>query len=152
MHLLLFDCSLMSLFAQEYEELVESGIHVTPVVNQLEVSPVMYQKNVLDYFEGKNILISAYKPLNRAACFDISPIPELASKYSKTPAQVVLRWGLQKGMIVVAKTSSRMKENRDIFNFSLTDDEMQQLDALTRKEDIREREEQKLKFMRKASL
>jgi len=121
---------------------------VTPVVNQLEVSPVLYQKDAIDYFEANNILISAYKPLNRAACFDRSPIPEFAAKYAKTPAQIMLRWGLQKGLIVVAKTSSRMKENRDIADFSLEDDEIQQLDALTAPEDVQDQEAVKLKFMR----
>jgi methylglyoxal/glyoxal reductase len=99
------------------------------------VSPVLYRANTIAYFESHDILVSAYKPLNRAASFDQSPIPELATKYSKTPAQVMLRWGLQKGLIVIAKTNSRMKENRDIANFSLTVDEMQQLDALTTPED-----------------
>lgn len=136
---------------QEYEELVSSNIRVAPVVNQLEVSPVHYQKEVVDYFEDCGILISAYKPLNRAACFDQTPIPELSAKYSKTPAQVMIRWGLQRGLIVVAKTNSRMKENRDVTDFSLTVEEMESLDALTTLEYIQEREESKLKFMRQAS-
>ena len=140
-----------SLLGQEYKELVNSGIHVTPVVNQLEVSPLLYQKDVIDYFEDHNILISAYKPLNRAACFDRCPIPELAAKYSKTPAQIMLRWGLQKGLIVVAKTSSRMKENRDITDFSLTNEEMLLLDALTTTEYIEDRDKNKFNFMRKTS-
>lgn len=117
---------------------------MVPVVNQIEVSPVLYRKDVIEYFGANSIFISAYKPLNRAACFDRSPLPELAAKYCKTPAQIMLRWGLQKRLIVVAKTSSRMKENRDITDFSLTEDEMQQLDALTTPEYIREREDHEL--------
>lgn len=139
------------MLGQEYKDLVDSGIHVTPVVNQLEVSPILYQKSVLDYFDDRNILISAYKPLNRAACFDRSPLPELATKYSKSPAQIMLRWGLQKGLIVVAKTSSRMKENRDITDFSLTNEEILQLDALTTTEYIEDRDKNKSDFMRKTS-
>lgn len=139
------------MLGQEYKDLVDSGIHVTPVVNQLEVSPILYQKSVLDYFDDRNILISAYKPLNRAACFDLSPLPELATKYSKSPAQIMLRWGLQKGLIVVAKTSSRMKENRDITDFSLTNEEILQLDALTTTEYIEDRDKNKSDFMRKTS-
>jgi diketogulonate reductase-like aldo/keto reductase len=121
------------------------------VVNQLEVSPVLYQEEVIDYFGTNNVLISAYKPLNRAACFDRSPIPELSAKYAKTPAQVMLRWGLQKGLIVVAKTKSRMKENRDVMDFSLTAEEIRDLEILTTSEYIQEREESKISFMRKAA-
>lgn len=124
-----------------------------PVVNQLEVSPILYQKNVIDYFNDQGILISAYKPLNRGANFDSDPLLELAAKYNKTPAQVMLRWGLQRGLIVVAKTStsSRMKENRDVLGFSLTEDEMMQLDALTTPECVQEREQNKITFMRRSS-
>lgn len=120
------------------------------MVNQIEVSPVLYRKDVIDYFESKGVLISAFKPLNRAKCFDRPPIPQLAAKYSKTPAQIMLRWGFQKGLIVVSKTSSRMKENRDIVDFSLTNDEMLQLDALTTPECVGKREKHEL--MSKTSL
>jgi diketogulonate reductase-like aldo/keto reductase len=138
---------------QEYEELIKNGINVQPVVNQLEVSPILYQRSVIDYFKSQKVLISAYKPLNRGANFGSEPLPELAAKYSKTEAQVMLRWGLQRGLIVVAKTAtaSRMNENRDVLNFSLTDDEMMQLDTLTTSEYVHERERNKFTFMQKTS-
>jgi 2,5-diketo-D-gluconate reductase A len=65
----------------------------------------------------------------------------------------MLRWGLQRGLIVVAKTAtaSRMNENRDVLNFSLTDDEMMQLDTLTTSEYVHERERNKFTFMQKTS-
>jgi diketogulonate reductase-like aldo/keto reductase len=110
------------------------------------VSAVLYRPDTIAYFEAHGILVSAYKPLNRAASFDQSPIPELANKYSKTPAQVMLRWVLQKGLIVIAKTNSRMKENRDIIDFSLTADEMQQLDALTTPENVQKGDDHERKF------
>ena len=132
---------------------MEGGINVPPVVNQLEVSPIHYQKTAIDYFKSQNVLISAYKPLNRGANFGSEPLPELAAKYGKSEAQIMLRWGLQRRLIVVAKTAtaSRMNENRDILDFSLTDDEMMQLDTLTTSECIREREQNKFAFMKKTS-
>lgn len=132
---------------------MEGGINVPPVVNQLEVSPILYQKSVIDYFKSQNVLISAYKPLNRGANFGSEPLPQLAAQYEKSEAQIMLRWSLQRGLIVVAKTAtaSRMHENRDMFDFSLTDDEMMQLDTLTTSECVHEREQNKLAFMQKTS-
>ena len=68
---------------------------------------------------------------------------EIASNHSATPAQVMLRWGIQKGFIVVCKTSNteRMIENRSLFHFALSDDEMEVLDGLTTTEDVKAREE-----------
>lgn len=146
-------CCSLCVCSQEYEELIKNGINVQPVVNQLEVSPILYQRSVIDYFKSQKVLISAYKPLNRGANFGSKPLPELAAKYSKTEAQIMLRWSLQRGLIVVAKTAtaSRMNENRDILNFSLTDDEMMQLDTLTTSEYVHERERNKFTFMQKTS-
>lgn len=130
---------------------MKSGINIQPVVNQLEVSPILYVKSVIDYFKSQNVLVSAYKPLNRGANFRSEPLPELAAKYGKSEAQIMLRWSLQRGLIVVAKTAtaSRMHENRDILNFSLTNDEMMQLDTLTTVEYVHEREQNKFTFMQK---
>jgi len=137
---------------EEYEKLVESGIEILPAVNQVEVSPVMYRPKLVKYFQSKNILVGAYKPLHRAAAFDREPIVKLAEKYSVSPAQIMLKWSLQKGLIVVAKTAnvSRMHENRSIMHFLLPDDEMALLDSLTTEQALRERE--KHETMRKSSL
>ena len=137
---------------QEYEELVQAGISVTPAVNQIEVSPVMYRKDQIDYFQARGIVICAHKALNRAGAFDHKAVAELATKHSVTAAQVMLRWGLQKGLVVAAKTlhPQRMRENRSVTSFSLSSEDMALLDSLTTVKDIREREE--LEKMRKTSL
>lgn len=132
---------------QEYAELVESGIEVVPAINQIEVSPVMYRKELIDYFQSKNILVCAYKPLNRAGAFDRPALVDLASNYGVTPPQIMIRWGMQKGLIVAAKSSraSRMAENRNLANFELTEKDMSLLDYLTTTEDLRVRQEHELK-------
>lgn len=128
----------------EYQELMatRNNIKVFPVVNQFEVSPFMYRPRDVEYFQSKGVLVSSSKALHRGEGFDHPTIMEILSKRRITAAQVMLRWGIQKGLIVVAKTSSfdRMVENRDIFHFSLDPDEMAKLDAITTDEDVNERE------------
>jgi methylglyoxal/glyoxal reductase len=137
---------------EEYEELVQGGITVAPAVNQIEVSPVMYRSELVNFFQESNILVAAYKPLNRASAFDRPIIVQLAAKHSVSPAQVMLRWSLQKGLIVVAKTSNadRMRENRAITHFSLSNEDMELLDSLSLVEDLRKRAEHET--LRKTSL
>jgi diketogulonate reductase-like aldo/keto reductase/8-oxo-dGTP pyrophosphatase MutT (NUDIX family) len=131
----------------EYETLIEEGIAVMPSINQIEVSAVMYRPERIKYFQNRGILVGAFKPLNRAACFDKEPIPRIAEAYGKTPAQVLLRWALQKGLIVVSKTAtpSRMKENINVLDFVLNKEDMLALDSLTIAEDIKERERREAK-------
>jgi diketogulonate reductase-like aldo/keto reductase/8-oxo-dGTP pyrophosphatase MutT (NUDIX family) len=137
---------------KEYEELVRTGISVLPVCNQMEISPVMYRKEMVSFFQQRNILVAAYKPLQRAAAFDRPVILEIAKKHRVTPGQVMLRWGLQKRLIVASKTMhpDRMRENRDVLDFGLTSDDMMRLDALTTDRDLQEREKNDIK--EKASL
>lgn len=121
---------------EEYEVLQSSQISIQPVVNQIEVSAVMYRPNLVEYFQKQNIAIVAYKPLNRGigTIYDTKPIiHSLAEKYTVSPAQIMLRWCLQKKLIVVCKTlhQDRMKENRSIFHFHLTDEDIHLLDSLT---------------------
>mmetsp|Transcript_3019 Transcript_3019/g.4452 ORF Transcript_3019/g.4452 Transcript_3019/m.4452 type:complete len:281 (-) Transcript_3019:1596-2438(-) len=127
----------------EYETLINGGIHVLPEVNQFEISPLMYREEDILFFKSRKILVSASKALNRGGkAFQNEPIFRLAEKYEVTEAQIMLRWGLQKGYIVVAKTStpSRMVENRNLTSFSLTNNEIQELDQLTTAKAVEERE------------
>ena len=126
----------------EYEELISNNISVPPVVNQFEVSPFMYRPRDVEYFQCKGVLVSSSKALHRGEGFDHEIIEIISKRHNITAAQVVLRWGLQKGLIVVAKTSNfdRMVENRDILHFSLGQDEMAQLDSITSEKDVSDRE------------
>jgi diketogulonate reductase-like aldo/keto reductase len=97
--------------------------------------------------------VSSSKALHRGGGFDDSVIQQLSEKYRDrthgclrirpTPAQIMIRWGLQKGLIVVTKTStpSRMLENRDVLQFTLSDAEMASLDGLTSLDDVEKREQ-----------
>ncbi|KAL3782864.1 hypothetical protein HJC23_008858 [Cyclotella cryptica] len=138
---------------EEYDELMSTAnnISVPPVVNQFEVSPFMYRADLLSFFENKGLLVSSSKSLHRGEGFDNSIIKNLSQKYRDTkrgclrirptPAQIILRWGVQKGIIVVAKTAtpSRMIENQDIQKISLSEEEMAMLDGLTSTDDVEKR-------------
>jgi diketogulonate reductase-like aldo/keto reductase len=131
----------------------KNGITIPPIMNQFEVSPFMYRPELVSYFQQKGVLVSSSKALHRGGGFDDSVIQQLSEKYRDrkqgclrirpTPAQIMIRWGVQKGLIVVTKTStaSRMLENRDVLQFTLSDAEMESLDGLTSLDDVEKREQ-----------
>ena len=121
----------------DYEELERSGLVKVcrPVVNQIEVSPFLYRKECVDYFQEKHIVVQAFKPLQRGAALQNDTVKSIAQKHSVTAAQVLIKWGLQKGLCVCVKSSnaSRMAENLKEW-WGLDMDDMDQLDALTTEE------------------
>jgi diketogulonate reductase-like aldo/keto reductase len=108
-----------------------------PVVNQVEFSPFLYQRELFEFCNSKNIKLEAYSPLTRGKRLDHPKVVELAQKYNKSTAQVLIRWGLQHQIIEIPKSGNKdhLKENIDIFDFNLDNDEMQELDNLN--EDLR---------------
>jgi len=118
------------------EELLEEH-DVTPAVNQVEFHPFLYQKEMLEYCQRKGIQVEAYSPLARGERFKHSRITALATKYSKTPAQLMLRWGLQHGLVVIPKSTGeeRIRENSQVFDFEISAEDMRSLDSLN--EDLR---------------
>ena len=102
------------------------------MVNQVEYHPRLTQKELLTFSRENGIQLEAWSPLMRGEILTEPTIVEIGKKYGKTPVQVVLRWDLQHGVVTIPKsvTPARIKENADIFDFSLTDEEMKQIDAL----------------------
>ncbi|MFG3435514.1 aldo/keto reductase [Lysinibacillus fusiformis] len=105
---------------------------VIPVINQIEFHPHLTQEEVRAYCTDKDIQVEAWSPLMNGALLEEALIQELASKYDKTPAQIVLRYDVQHNVVTIPKTmtATRMVENLDVFDFTLTDGEMARLDAL----------------------
>ena len=105
---------------------------VIPVINQIEFHPHLTQEEVRAYCTDKDIQVEAWSPLMNGALLEEALIQDLASKYGKTPAQIVLRYDVQHNVVTIPKTmtATRMVENLDVFDFTLTDGEMAQLDAL----------------------
>lgn len=103
-----------------------------PVVNQIEWSPFGYSRAMLDFCNEQGIIIQAYSPLTRTTRLDNITLQNIANAYNKTPAQVIIRWNLQHGVIPLPKANQRthLKENIEVFDFELTDEDMVTLDGL----------------------
>ena len=113
------------------EELLDACATV-PAVNQVEFHPFLYQEELLDFCRGQGVQLEAYSPLARARRLRDRGVVEVARRHGKTPAQVLIRWGLQHGLVVIPKSTrrERIAENADVFDFALSPDEMRTLDAL----------------------
>ena len=113
------------------DSLLETA-NVVPHVNQIYVSPSDLQLELVAANAKHHILTQAYSPLGKGTLLDAPELKELAQKYGKTPAQVILRWNLQKGYNPLPKsvTPSRIRENIDLFDFELSADELQKMDTL----------------------
>ena len=119
---------------------VEQRLHgeseIIPAVNQIEVNPYLTQDELRAFCAGHQIAVEAWSPLGRGAALEDPQITAIAHRAAKTPAQVVLRWHLQRGDIVFPKstTPARIKENIDIFDFELSGEDHEAITALNRNE------------------
>jgi diketogulonate reductase-like aldo/keto reductase len=126
----------VSNFQQAHLERLIAETGVAPVVNQVELHPYFAQAGLRREHEEHNIITEAWSPLAQGAVLDDPVIVEIAQAHSKSPGQVVIRWHLQHGNVVIPKsvTQSRIEENFDVFGFTLTGDQMAAIDALDRGE------------------
>jgi len=115
------------------EEILEHG-QVVPAVNQIELHPFLHPGGLLSFCVGHGIQIESYSPLTKALHLHHPVIEHVARRRGHTPAQVVLRWHVQHGFIPIPRSVQRnhIEENIRVFDFSLTDEDMQQLDSLDR--------------------
>ena len=122
----------VSNFLQNHLEDLLPSVEIVPMVNQMEFHPYLVQQDLIDFCVSKNIQYEAWSPLMQGQIFDLDVMKDLASKYNKTIAQVVLRWDLQKGVITIPKSSKpeRIKANADLFDFELSNKDVQLLDSL----------------------
>ena len=105
---------------------------VTPVVNQIELHPLLNQAELRAVNAGRGIVTEAYGPLGVGRLLDNATIGSVAEAHGKSPAQALIRWSIQLGNVVIPRSGSpeRIKENLDVFDFELTDDEMATLNGL----------------------
>jgi diketogulonate reductase-like aldo/keto reductase len=105
-----------------------------PCVNQVKFSPFHYKPELLRFCNDHDIVITAYTPLNKGNDFNNTTLMALTRKYDRTPAQIMLRWAIDKGVVVIPKTSrkERIEENAKIFDFSLNSEDIEQLDAINK--------------------
>jgi diketogulonate reductase-like aldo/keto reductase len=107
---------------------------VPPMVNQIELNPFVYRRRLLEACRDAGVVVEAYSPLMRGRDLDDRRIVAVARKHGRTPAQVVLRWAVQHGTVVIPKSRNRerIRSNAQIFDFTLDADDMAALDALDR--------------------
>ena len=109
---------------------------VTPAVNQIELHPYLVQAELRREHAERGIVTEAWSPLAKAKATKDPVVDEIASAHDRTPGQVVLRWHIQLGNVVFPKSMSpeRLRQNIDIFDFELSEDEMGRIEALDRGE------------------
>ncbi len=121
-------------FHQHHLEKLLKVADVVPSINQVELHPLLSQKPLMDYCLEKGICMQAYSPIARmdSKLIEHPLLVELANKYQKSVVQIVLRWDVQKGIIVIPKSGNlkRLKENINIFDFELTSNEMLKIDQI----------------------
>lgn len=117
------------------EKLLETAM-IKPMVNQIEFSPRLTQVELRDYCKLNNIVVESWSPLMQGQVFEINELKDIAKKYNKTVAQVVLRFNIQSDVVVFPKsiTAARIQENFDIFDFELDADDMKIINNLNTNE------------------
>ncbi|MHA1409025.1 MAG: aldo/keto reductase [Candidatus Odinarchaeia archaeon] len=107
---------------------------IVPMVNQVEFNPYNYQEKLLKFCQKNNIQLEAYSPLTKGTKLNDPKLVKIASKYSKTPAQILIRWCLQKKVVVIPKSSrpEKIYENSHVFDFEITNEDMKLLDSFTK--------------------
>lgn len=124
-------------FDIEHLQRVMDECEIVPAINQVECHPYLQQKELKQFCEENGIMLEAYSPLMNGTYVMENPvIKELAETHGKTPAQIILRWHLQSDVVVIPKTvtPSRMEENLNVFDFELSQADMDKIATLDRNE------------------
>ncbi|GAA4279288.1 aldo/keto reductase [Aquimarina mytili] len=122
----------VSNFMQHHLEDLMSTSEIIPMVNQMEFHPYLVQQDLIDFCRQHHIQYEAWSPMMQGKIFELSILDDLAKKYNKTVAQIVLRWNLQKGVITIPKSvkKERIISNADLFDFNISDEDINYIDAL----------------------
>jgi 2,5-diketo-D-gluconate reductase A len=115
----------------ELDEVIAAGTS-RPVVNQVQFSPLEYRRGLLEACGQRSVALEAYSPLGTARHLSNETVSRVAKRVGRTPAQVLLRWCLQHGVPVIPKSihRDRIAENAQVFDFTLSEQDMTELDAL----------------------
>ncbi|MFA5449838.1 MAG: aldo/keto reductase [Clostridia bacterium] len=122
----------VSNFLSHHMDALLKETEVVPAVNQIEIHPYLTNQTEIDYCKAKGIAPEAWAPLARGKAVKDKTIKAIAKKYNKTPAQIVIRWHIQRGVIVIPKsvTSKRIAENAKVFDFLLSAEDISAINAL----------------------
>ncbi|MFD2564560.1 aldo/keto reductase [Aquimarina rubra] len=126
----------VSNFMQHHLENLMNNSEIKPMVNQMEFHPHLVQQDLIDFCNQNEIQYEAWSPMMQGKIFELSILDDLAKKYHKTVAQIVLRWNLQKGVITIPKSAKqhRIISNADLFDFELSKEDVNYIDSLDKNE------------------
>ncbi|WP_062228364.1 aldo/keto reductase [Aureimonas frigidaquae] len=116
----------VSNFTAEHLDRIISETGVTPVLNQIELHPRFQQAALSEANRERDVLTQAWSPLGQGRLLEDAVLTEIAARHGRSPAQVILRWHLQKGFVVIPKsvTPQRIRDNFDVFDFELSQEDM----------------------------
>lgn len=119
-------CNYLSYFLEELDPIRE----IMPMVNQCEFSPFLFDLTLLRACQSRGIVLQAWSPLLRGKRFNDPKLIAMATQYSKTPAQILIRWAIDHNISTIPKSSSqhRLKENFDVFDFSISEEDLVTID------------------------
>ncbi|WP_427705677.1 aldo/keto reductase [Staphylococcus sp. Mo2-6] len=122
----------VSNFNMEHLEVLKSQTSIKPVINQVEFHPYFTQQELRTYLDTESIYMESWSPLMNAEILTDETINAIAEEIGKSPAQVVIRWNIEHGVVTIPKsiTPHRIEENINIFDFSLSTNQMERIDAL----------------------
>jgi len=124
----------VSNFLPEHIERIIADHGVAPAVNQIELHPEFQQRDVRDFHRQHQIAIECYSPLGRGEALKSDVVKSIAEKHNTSPAQAIIRWHVQQGLIVIPKSSKaeRIRSNIDVYGFELDEDDMARFRAMDR--------------------
>ncbi|PFH82235.1 aldo/keto reductase [Bacillus sp. AFS088145] len=122
----------MSNFQIHHLKQVMANAEIMPMINQVELHPMLSQVELREFLKENSIQVEAWAPLMQGQLFENETLLQIANKHNKSIAQVVLRWHLQNGVVIIPKSikEHRIQENANIFDFELTEEEMNQINSL----------------------
>ncbi|OEK64545.1 glyoxal reductase [Staphylococcus equorum] len=122
----------VSNFKTEHFEALLAQVSIKPVINQVEFHPYLLQESLSRYLEVQNIHMESWSPLMNAQILEDDTVKSVASEVGKSSAQVIIRWNIEHGVVVIPKsvTPSRIEENLNVFDFQLTSAQIEKLDKL----------------------
>lgn len=128
----------VSNFLQHHLSDLFKSATIKPMVNQMEFHPYLVQQDLLDFCKQNQIQYEAWSPIMKGRVLNIELLNNLAKKYNKSEVQIVLRWNLQKGVVTIPKSvrKERIISNAQIFDFELSEEDVQLIDGLDRNERI----------------
>ena len=122
----------VSNFLKHHLEDLMEDCKIVPMVNQMEFHPLLVQQSLIDFCNKNSIQYESWSPFMQGKIFELDICNEMAKKYVKSVAQIILRWNLQKGVVAIPKSVhiNRITSNADIFDFELSEEDINFLDSL----------------------